>query len=87
MTISIIKVGDKQIAYDTDLYKSILDCLQSNEVEVMYHCREGFCGACRVRKLEGEITYQIDPLAFIDDDEILPCCSIPRTNLKLKVEL
>ncbi|MAJ70820.1 MAG: FeS-binding protein [Alteromonadaceae bacterium] len=87
MSSKIIKVGGKEITYDNDLHKSILDCLKANDVEVMYHCREGFCGACRVRKLNGEITYKLDPLAFIDDDEILPCCSTPMSDIEIKVEL
>lgn len=87
MDSKIIKIGDKEVAYDTELYDSILDCLHANKVEVMYHCREGFCGACRVRKVTGTVDYKLDPLAFIDDDEILPCCSTPKTNIEIEGQL
>jgi len=53
----------------------------------MYHCREGFCGACRVRKIIGTVDYTLDPLAFIDDDEILPCCSTPKTDIEIVGQL
>lgn len=73
------------IATDTDT--NLLDALEHANIHIHYHCREGFCGACRTKLLEGEVTYTTDPLAFIDDDEILPCCCKPNCNLKIKVPL
>ena len=29
--------------------KTLLNSLLSNKVDVLYHCREGFCGACRCK--------------------------------------
>ncbi len=64
---------------------SILDDLEVQGIEVEYHCREGFCGACRCKLISGEVDYTLDPLAFIDDDEILPCCTIPITDITLAI--
>lgn len=66
--------------------KTILECLEANGVDIQYHCREGFCGACRTRLVSGEIEYKIAPLAYLDDDEILPCCSKPKTNINLETD-
>lgn len=64
---------------------TVLDSLEQQGVEVHYHCREGFCGACRTKLIEGQVEYCTDPLAFIDDDEILPCCCKPTTNLVIRL--
>lgn len=66
--------------------KPLLDSLEANNIEAPYHCRDGFCGACRCKLLAGTTEYTIDPLAFIDDDEILLCCSIPLSNVTIALE-
>jgi len=81
-----IMVDNKIITFQ-ESDKNILECLENANVEVHYHCRDGFCGACRVTLVEGEIYYpQGDPLAFVGDGEILSCCCIPRSDIKLLIE-
>ena len=81
-----ISVQDKEIPF-TNKKQTLLECLEQANVEVHYHCRDGFCGACRVMLTEGEINYpKGEPLAFIGDNEILPCCCVPVTNISLKIE-
>ncbi|MDU0354970.1 class I ribonucleotide reductase maintenance protein YfaE [Paraglaciecola aquimarina] len=65
--------------------KTLLESIEANKIEVHYHCREGYCGACRTTLLEGEVEYKSDPLAFIDDNEILPCCCFPTTDIKIEL--
>lgn len=67
-------------------HKTILTCLEQHNINVHYHCREGFCGACRTKITKGNVEYTTDPLAYIDDDEFLPCCSVPKTDITIKVE-
>jgi ferredoxin len=81
-----IFVDNKTITFQAN-DKSLLDCLENANVEVHYHCRDGFCGACRVTLVEGEISYpQGEPLAFIGDGEVLSCCCVPKSDIKLIVE-
>ncbi len=81
-----ITVQGKVVHYDNN-EQTLLDCLESADVEVHYHCRDGFCGACRVTLVEGEINYpQGEPLAFVGDNEILPCCCKPVTNITLLID-
>lgn len=42
---------------------------------------------CRVRLLDGEVQYLEQPLAFIAADEILPCCCIPKSDIRIDAEL
>nr|WP_233267477.1 class I ribonucleotide reductase maintenance protein YfaE [Paraglaciecola sp. L3A3] len=65
--------------------KSLLESIEANQIEVHFHCREGYCGACRTKLLQGEVEYKTDPLAFIDDDEILPCCCYPTSDIKIEL--
>ncbi|MBO1255570.1 2Fe-2S ferredoxin-like protein [Alteromonas sp. 5E99-2] len=66
--------------------KTLLESIEAKNIEVPYHCRDGFCGACRCKLIKGDVDYTIDPLAFIDDDEVLLCCSVPLTDVTLKLE-
>ncbi len=67
--------------------QTLLECLETAGVEVHYHCRDGFCGACRVTLLDGEISYPNgEPLAYIGEGEILPCCCIPITDISLAID-
>ncbi|TRY30174.1 class I ribonucleotide reductase maintenance protein YfaE [Aliiglaciecola sp. M165] len=81
----VITIADhKPIPCETD--KTVLENLEAQNVEVHYHCREGFCGACRTKLIKGEVDYTTDPLAYIDDDEFLPCCTIALTDIDIKIE-
>ncbi len=63
---------------------TLLESLEAQKVEIPYQCRDGYCGACRCKKITGEVSYLKEPMAWINDDEILPCVSIPITDLHLK---
>jgi ferredoxin len=64
---------------------TLLETIEQNKIEIQYHCREGYCGACRSKLVSGKVEYTTDPLAFIDDDEILPCCCIPVSNIEIEL--
>lgn len=67
--------------------KTLLNCLERQDVEVHYHCRDGFCGACRVTLKKGQVNYpQGEPLAFVAENEILPCCCVPTTDISIDIE-
>jgi len=64
---------------------TLLESIEEYDIEIQYHCREGYCGACRSKLITGEVEYTTDPLAFIDDDEILPCCCNPISNIEIEL--
>ncbi|MDN3653279.1 class I ribonucleotide reductase maintenance protein YfaE [Thalassotalea ponticola] len=64
------------------IYKTTLEYLEAQNIDIQYHCRDGFCGACRCNLIQGDIEYvNGEPLAFIRDGEFLPCCSIPTSDI------
>ncbi|RNL18012.1 class I ribonucleotide reductase maintenance protein YfaE [Neisseria meningitidis] len=54
--------------------ETLLEGLERTGHMVEYQCRSGYCGSCRVKILEGSVTYRKPPLAFLGRGEILPCC-------------
>ena len=84
--IQTISANGKLITF-SDQKQTLLDCLEQANIEVHYHCRDGFCGACRVTLTAGEINYPNgEPLAYVGDNEILPCCCVPVTDISLTIE-
>ncbi|CAX60576.1 class I ribonucleotide reductase maintenance protein YfaE [Erwinia billingiae] len=66
-------------------HPSLLDALEAHQVCVEYQCREGYCGSCRTRLLKGEVCYTAKPLAFVQHDEILPCCCKANGDIELEM--
>lgn len=65
--------------------QSLLESLEAQGVEAQYQCREGYCGSCRVQLLDGDVYYYEEPMAMVAHNEILTCCCIPKSNLKIKL--
>lgn len=83
--IDVIDTVSEKVTITSQANKTLLETLESHNIDVQFHCREGFCGACRTKILSGEVDYTTDPLAFIDDDEILPCCCKPISDITIKI--
>ncbi len=78
---------DSQDVIFTDKQGTLLDCLEAKDIEVHFHCRDGFCGACRITLNKGKIHYpQGEPLAFVGQNEILPCCCVPVTDIDITID-
>ncbi|WP_233079403.1 class I ribonucleotide reductase maintenance protein YfaE [Rheinheimera soli] len=65
--------------------RTLLEALEAQKQQVNYQCREGYCGACRCKLLSGSVSYLNEPLAFVRKGEILPCCSIPITDIEIEL--
>ena len=65
---------------------TLLESLESQNVPVHYQCREGYCGSCRTQLVEGEVHYVSEPLAWLNENEILPCCCIPKSPIKIRID-
>ncbi|MEG0278827.1 MAG: class I ribonucleotide reductase maintenance protein YfaE [Morganella sp. (in: enterobacteria)] len=73
-----------QLRYISEEHHTLLNTLEQS-VPVEFQCREGYCGACRVRLKRGKIGYRTRPVAFIRDGEILPCCCYPMSDIELEL--
>jgi len=59
--------------------ESILDFAEANGLNPPYSCRQGICGTCECRILEGEVEYQTTPETTVKDGSVLICISKPKT--------
>ncbi|MGB0936834.1 MAG: class I ribonucleotide reductase maintenance protein YfaE [Colwellia sp.] len=80
-----INVEKRDITFLND-DKNILDTLERENIESHFHCRDGFCGACRCTLKEGSVDYQQYPLAFVGENEILTCCSFPTSDIVIEID-
>jgi uncharacterized protein len=70
--------SDQTIAWDADA-DSLLDFAEANDLNPPYSCRQGICGTCMCKLLEGEVEYQETPTAAIEEGSVLICISKPKT--------
>jgi len=59
---------------------SLLEFAEANNLEPAYSCRQGICGTCVCRILDGEVEYQQPPVATVDEGSVLICISRPKTS-------
>lgn len=59
---------------------SLLEFAEANDLNPAYSCRQGICGTCMCRILDGEVDYQETPVAAIDEGSVLICISTPKTD-------
>jgi len=57
--------------------------LENAGIQPEYQCRNGMCGACRCQLKSGAVVQQ-DAMAFVGQNEILACRSIPKANVELE---
>lgn len=65
--------------------KTILDKLEAQGVNANAQCREGYCGSCRCKLIDGEPKYITEPIAYIGDNEMLPCIVSVDSNIVIEV--
>jgi uncharacterized protein len=59
---------------------SLLDFAEVNGLSPEFSCRNGSCGTCRTRIIDGEAAYATSPTAQIAQDECLICCAMPAAR-------
>jgi uncharacterized protein len=71
--------SQKTVAWDANA-DNLLEFAEANNLEPPYSCRQGICGTCECKILEGEVTYQTPPTATIKEGSVLICISTPKTS-------
>ena len=82
-SLSITVNNAEKVIYK-NIDETLLECLEKANHEIHYHCRDGYCGACRVTLNKGEVNYfKGEPLAYVGKDETLPCCCKPTKDIEI----
>jgi len=63
---------------ETDGKESILDIAEMEGIDILSGCRMGVCGACKLKKLEGEVKYDKTPGFKCNSGEVLACVAKPQ---------
>lgn len=59
--------------------------LEKVGIQPEYQCRNGMCGACRCKLQTGAVDQQ-DSMAFVGQNEILSCCSVPKSDINIEFD-
>jgi CDP-4-dehydro-6-deoxyglucose reductase len=81
-----ITLKKSQRSFIAEEGEKLLDAALREGVTVPYGCRNGACGACKARLVEGEVDHgQHEPFALTDDDKsdgkLLLCTARAKTDL------
>ncbi|PMN37561.1 hypothetical protein BCT32_09970 [Vibrio sp. 10N.261.45.E11] len=77
----IMRVNNTPIPSDSC---TALVALERAGYEVKSECRNGFCGACRL-KASGTPTYLNDPIGYMQDGEVLVCCVDSQSDIDIEL--
>jgi len=65
--------------------ESILSELEAHNVLINYSCRQGHCGSCILKLVDGDVLHQ-ECLVPLSEGEILACQSKPTTDIKITIK-
>lgn len=83
----IISLQGQPVVLFTEQHSNILMALEQKKITLFSECRHGYCGACKTKVISGSVTYHLQPLVHLEQDECLPCCCSPSSDLDLELEL
>ncbi|MBS0847419.1 2Fe-2S iron-sulfur cluster-binding protein [Citrobacter sp. JGM124] len=66
--------------------ESILECAIRNSIEMKHYCANGFCGACKIKLINGKVKLDHNggiSRANIADGYTLACCSFPLSDIEI----
>lgn len=76
-----VKIANRQLSFCGE--PSLLAMLQAAGEPLDSDCRNGSCGACRIRVIAGEVRQVITPEWPLNRGEHLACCCVPASDIEL----
>ena len=79
----IFQASNQVISFDTEEHAnlSILDVVTDAGLTLRAGCRNGYCKACTVTLLSGEVEYFAGDPMDVEEDECLICSCVPKDDL------
>jgi ferredoxin len=72
------------VAWDSS-YASLLELAEACDVPVSFGCRIGVCHNCESGLVDGQVTYDIEPLERPAEGRVLVCCTEPAGEITLEL--
>ncbi|MGD8173962.1 2Fe-2S iron-sulfur cluster-binding protein [Vibrio sp. TRT 21S02] len=69
--------------------QTVLEAALNNNIRFPHRCQVGACAACLCRKIEGEVTYHLEPMLTEKEQQqgwIFACQAFAESNLVLTFE-
>jgi ferredoxin len=66
-------------------FSSLLELAEACDVPVSFGCRTGVCHSCESGIVDGDVTYNPQPLEPPQDGRVLVCCSQPTGEVTLEL--
>src|SRR4051812_46201108 len=84
-----VKVEPSGRTFSADPGEAILAAAIRQGVGIPYDCKDGACGSCKCKKLEGTVVHGTHQSKALSAEEeaagyILTCCGVPQTDLVLE---
>jgi len=67
----------------TDGNETILQALEKNKIKPYSMCKECYCATCKMTLKSGSVDYIDEPIAILEENEILPCISKAKTDVEI----
>lgn len=87
-TVTLSETSDK---FDVQPNEPILIAAERAGLQLMHDCRFGGCGACRIKLLDGQISYEEPPFGLTEEEHnqgyALACQALPLGDLTISAQL
>lgn len=84
-----VRLLPSELQFEVEQGQTILEAALNQQIPFPHRCQVGACAACLCRKVEGDVTYHLEPmLTEKEQDEgwIFPCQAIVESHLVLTFE-
>src|ERR1700745_1075552 len=76
-------------SFAVDAGEAILPAAIRQGIGMPYGCKDGACGSCKCKKLEGAVVHSLPQTKALSPEEeaagyILTCCGVPHTDVILE---
>ncbi len=87
-----VKIQPSGKQFDVNGDESVLDAAMRQHINLPYSCRDGLCGTCKVRLIEGEVSYADELPAALSEEEVeagvaLLCQAHASTDLVVEAQI
>lgn len=62
---------------------TLLEFAEEQDLSPVYGCRTGSCSACKVRLVDGSVSYLTEPFRQPEEGHVLLCCTQPEGDVIL----
>ncbi|WP_159657309.1 2Fe-2S iron-sulfur cluster-binding protein [Vibrio atypicus] len=87
--INTIVLLPQGIAFEVQDGQTILEAALNNNIRFPHRCQVGACAACLCRKLEGTVSYHLEPMLTEKEQQqgwVFACQAYAESNLVLTFE-